>query len=84
MDMITWNAASALGLEGYGVLPGCRADLCAFAAPNEVDAIRLIAPRTMVMRGGKVVARTEAARTTVIWDDREEPVDFMKPPAPAN
>jgi cytosine deaminase len=81
MDMITWNAASALGLEGYGVLPGCRADLCAFAAPNEIDAIRLIAPRMMVMRGGKVVARTEAARTTVIWDDREEPVDFLKPPA---
>jgi hypothetical protein len=38
----------------------------------------------MVMRGGKVVARTEAARTTVIWDDREEPVDFLKPPAPAS
>jgi hypothetical protein len=46
-----------------------------------MDAIRLIAPRTMVMRGGKIVARTEAARTTVIWDDREEPVDFLKPPA---
>src|SRR4030088_1767805 len=82
IDMITWNAASALGLEGYGVLPGCRADLCAIAAPSEMDAIRLIAPRTMVMRGGKIVARTEAARTTVIWDDREEPVDFLKPPAP--
>ena len=81
MDMITWNAASALGLEGYGVLPGCRADLCVFAAPNEIDAIRLVAPRTTVLRGGKIVARTEAARTTVIWDDREEPVDFLKPPA---
>src|SRR5919201_1267919 len=26
MDMITWNPASALGLEKYGLLPGCRAD----------------------------------------------------------
>src|SRR5256886_17030118 len=79
MDMITWNPASALGLEKYGLLPGCRADLCAFAAPSEMDAIRLIAPRKLVLRGGKIVARTEPERTTVMWDDREELVDFLKP-----
>src|SRR5437762_1981206 len=79
MDMITWNPASALGLQQYGLLPGCRADLCAFAAPSEMDAIRLIAPRKLVLRGGKIVARTEPERTTVMWDDREELVDFMKP-----
>src|SRR6266849_6596316 len=79
IDMITYNPASALGLEKYGLLPGCRADLCAFAAPSEMDAIRLIAPRKLVMRGGKIVARTEPERTTVMWDDREELVDFLKP-----
>jgi len=84
MDMITWNPASALGLEKYGLLPGCRADLCAFAAPSEMDAIRLIAPRKLVLRGGKIVARTEPERTTVVWDEREELVDFLKPaPKPA-
>ena len=79
MDMITWNPASALGLEKYGLLPGCRADLCAFSVPSEMDAIRLIAPRKLVLRGGKIVARTEPERTTVMWDDREEVVDFLKP-----
>ena len=86
MDMITWNPASALGLEKYGLLPGCRADLCAFSVPTEIDAIRLVAPRKLVVRGGKVVARTEPERTTVMWNDREELVDFLKPahkPAPA-
>src|ERR671937_1977514 len=78
MDMITWNPASALGLEKYGLLPGCRADVCAFAAPSEMDAIRLVAPRKLVLRGGKIVARTEPERTTVIWNDREELVDFLK------
>src|SRR5437879_3601427 len=63
IDMITFNPASALGLEGYGLLPGCRADLCAFAAPTAMDAIRLVAPRKLVLRAGKVVARTEPART---------------------
>src|ERR1700688_7596 len=79
IDMITFNPASALGLEHYGLLPGCRADLCAFAAPSEIDAIRLVAPRTLVLRGGKVVARTEPAQTTVVWDGRDEAVDFLKP-----
>jgi len=81
MDMITWNPASALGLEKYGLLPGCRADLCAFSVPSEMDAIRLIAPRKLVLRGGKIVARTEPEHTTVTWDDREEVVDFLKPAA---
>ena len=82
IDMITWNPASALGLERYGLLPGCRADLCAFAAPSEMDAIRLVAPRKLVLRGGKVVARTVPSSTIVVWDGREEPVDFLKPQPP--
>jgi cytosine deaminase len=68
IDMITVNPAAALGLEGYGLEPGCKADLCAFAAPSEIDAIRLVAPRKLVLRGGKVVARTEPAQTTVVWE----------------
>src|SRR6266850_4480386 len=79
IDMITVNGARALGLPDYGLDPGCRADLCVFAAPTEMDAIRLVAPRKMVLRGGKVVARTEPAQTTVVWDGREESVDFIKP-----
>jgi cytosine/creatinine deaminase len=79
IDMITTNPASALGLERYGLEPGCRADVCVFDAPTEMDAIRLVAPRKLVLRAGKVVARTEPAHTTVIWDGREEPVNFLKP-----
>src|SRR5260370_15903454 len=77
--MHSYNAASALGLEEYGLLPGSRADLCAFAAPTEMDAIRLVAPRKLVLRAGKVVARTEPSHTTVVWDGREEAVDFLRP-----
>ncbi len=79
IDMITVNPARALGLEGYGLEPGCRADLCAYAAPTEMDAIRLVAPRKLVLRAGRVVARTEPAQTTVVWDGKEEAVDFLKP-----
>jgi cytosine deaminase len=77
IDMITVNGARALGLTDYGLEPGCRADLVLFDAPTESDAIRLMAPRRLVIRGGKVVARTEPAASFVTWKGREEPVDFM-------
>ena len=81
IQMITAHPAAALGVENYGLEVGNRADLVAFAAPSEMDAIRLVAPRRLVLRGGKVVARTEPAVTTVVWDGREEVVDFLKPPS---
>jgi cytosine deaminase len=77
--MITAHPAAALGVENYGLEVGNRADLVAFAAPSEMDAIRLVAPRRLVLRGGKVVARTEPAVTTVVWDGKDEVVDFLKP-----
>jgi len=79
IDMITRNPAAAMGLERYGLEEGCRADLCVFAAPTEMDAIRLVAPRKLVLRAGKIVARTEPSHSTVVWDGRETAVDFLKP-----
>jgi cytosine/creatinine deaminase len=78
VEMITENAARALGLEGYGLRPGGSADLVVFDAPTEMDAIRLVPRRRLVLRAGRVVARTEPAVTTVVWDGREEEVDFLR------
>jgi cytosine deaminase len=78
LDMVTVNPARALQLKGYGLETGCRADLVVHEAPSEFDAVRLIAPRRLVLRGGKVVAKTDPATTTVVWDGKEEPVDFMR------
>ena len=78
VDMVTGNAARALGLADYGLEPGCRASLVAFDAGSEFDAVRLIAPRRLVLRDGRVVARTRPAETTVTWDGVEEQVDFLK------
>jgi cytosine deaminase len=79
IDMITVNAARALGLTDYGLEPGCRADLVVFDAPGEMDAIRLVAPRRAVIRGGEIVARTVPAQHTVHWDGTEQSVDFLRP-----
>jgi cytosine/creatinine deaminase len=77
IDMISVNPARALALADYGLEPGCRADAVVFDAPSEMDAIRLVAPRRAVIRGGQVVARTEPARHTVVWNGTEESVDFL-------
>jgi len=79
IEMITSNPARALGLEGYGLEEGGSADLVVFDAPSEMDAVRLVPRRKLVLRGGKVVARTRPGLTTVIWDGKEEEVSFLKP-----
>jgi cytosine/creatinine deaminase len=78
IEMITVSPAAALGLPDYGLREGGQADLVVFDAPTEADALRLIAPRLLVLRGGKVVARTEPARHTIVWQGAEEPVSFLR------
>jgi cytosine deaminase len=78
IEMITVNPARVLGLPDYGIRTGGPADLVVFDAPSEADALRLIAPRTLVLRGGKVVARCTPARHTVSWAGTEEQVTFLR------
>ena len=78
IEMITTNSARALGVPGYGLTVGGPADLVVFDAPSEADALRLVAPRTLVLRGGKIVARATPARHTVTWDGTEEQVTFLR------
>src|SRR5579863_9299594 len=68
LDMVTVNPAAALGIEGYGIVEGTSADFVVFDAPTDTDAIRLGSRRLLVVRGGRVVARTAPAQTTVTWD----------------
>jgi cytosine deaminase len=75
-DAVTVNAARILGLEGYGIAPGCEANLVLLDARDPVEAIRLRAARLAVVRRGKVVARSPAARATLALDGRPGEVDF--------
>ncbi|HEY0492288.1 MAG TPA: cytosine deaminase [Candidatus Dormibacteraeota bacterium] len=77
VDMITGNGAKTLGLTDYGLAVGCRADLVLFDAQSEMDAIRRIAPRRLVLKAGRVVARSEPASHVVSWKGKDEPVDFQ-------
>src|SRR5438309_707441 len=77
VDMVTVDPARALGLQGYGLAEGAPASLVVFEATSEMDALRLLPRRRLVLREGRIVARTQPAVTTVVWDGREEEVDFQ-------
>jgi cytosine deaminase len=76
IDMITVRPAAALGVAGYGLRVGGPADLVVFDARSEAEALRLQRPRHLVLRAGRVVAATEPARSTVIWNGTPEEVTY--------
>jgi cytosine deaminase len=73
---VTETPARILGLNGYGIAPGCHADLVLLDAGGPVEAIRLRAARRLVMRRGKVVSEAPPARATLHLPGRPESVDF--------
>ncbi|SOZ64881.1 cytosine deaminase [Cupriavidus taiwanensis] len=77
-DAVTATPACILGLEGYGLAPGCRADLVLLQARDPVEAIRLRATRLRVLRAGKTIATTPAATAALALPGRPAQVDFRR------
>jgi cytosine deaminase len=73
---VTEVPARILGLEGYGIAPGCHADLVLLDAASPVEAIRLRAARRLVLRRGAVVAEAPPARARLDLPGRPATVDF--------
>ncbi len=77
-DAVTVHPAKILGLTGYGLDVGCRADMVLLQARSPVEAIRLRAQRLLVVRDGRVVARAPACATTLNLPGRPTSVDFTR------
>ena len=60
-DAVTTVPAKILGLDGYGLAPGCFAHFVLLEARNPVEAIRLKATRLAVVRRGRIIARTPSS-----------------------
>lgn len=69
-DMVTTEAARAIGIDGYGISPGNYADLVLLQAADPIEAIRLKAARLAVVRRGRVIAQSEPRRSTLSMADR--------------
>ncbi|WP_429642891.1 amidohydrolase family protein [Skermanella aerolata] len=75
-EAVTTNAAKLMGLEGYGLVPGCNADLVVLQASGVVEAVRLKATRLFVLRRGKVVSRMAPAEAMLNLEGRPARTGF--------
>src|SRR5262249_34231468 len=54
LDTITVHPARMLRLPGYGLAPGCRADLVVWECARPEDAVATLPPRPLVVKHGRV------------------------------
>jgi cytosine/creatinine deaminase len=84
-DAVTVNPAKAMHLQGYGLEPGCYADLVVLQARDPIEAIRLAANRLYVVRRGKVIAASPERVASLSLPGRPAAVnaaDYAPPGAP--
>ena len=59
LQMATWNPARLMRLPGYGLEPGCQADLVLLDAPSPSAAIASQAEKLYVFKAGQLVAQNQ-------------------------
>ncbi|WP_198969046.1 amidohydrolase family protein [Xylophilus sp. ASV27] len=76
-DAVTTTPAAILGLEGYGLAPGCHADFVLLQAQDPAEALRLRATRLKVYRRGRLLAENPAATTALHLPGRPAQTDRL-------
>ena len=79
---ITETPARLLGLDGYGITPGCQADMVLLQARDVIEAIRLRATRLKVWRRGVLLASTPPRTAALRLPGRPAQTDFLMQPSP--
>jgi cytosine deaminase len=74
--MLTETQAETFGTTGYGLAEGNEGSLAVFDSATPFDALRTRAPRTLVLRDGDPIARTDPGETTVVRAD--EPTSYCR------
>ncbi|MFC6963289.1 amidohydrolase family protein [Halocatena marina] len=77
-EMLTAANAEIVGVDDYGVTPGCEGSLVVYDALDPFDALRRRAPRTLVLNRGRPISRTDPATTTVIRESGDRTVNFTR------
>jgi cytosine deaminase len=75
---VTGNAAQVLGLQAYGMAPGCDASFVLLQARDPVEAMRLRAARLQVYRRGQLIASSPGNATHLHLAGRPAQTAFMR------
>ena len=76
-DAVTTHPAALLGLQGYGLAPGCHADFVLLHAHTPAEAIRLRATRLAVWRRGHRIASSPAPTAQLSLPGRPGQVSLL-------
>ena len=75
-NAVTVNSAKTLGLQGYGIAPGCNADMVLLQATDAIEALRTRATRLAVVRGGKLISQSPPCTARLALAGRPQSVDW--------
>jgi cytosine deaminase len=74
-EAVTEAPAKIMHLDGYGIAPGCNADLVILQAADPIEAIRLKAARLFVIRRGKIIAEAAPRVAKLALPGRPDRID---------
>jgi cytosine deaminase len=57
LHIVSQGGADVMRIEGYGLAEGCNADLTLLTGETLAHAVVDVAPRPLVVKGGRVTAR---------------------------
>jgi cytosine/creatinine deaminase len=77
-DAVTVSGARTLGLEAYGLQPGCHADMVVLQAADTIEALRTHPARLYVIRRGRVIASTPKSQPTLTLGEQSFEVNFSR------
>jgi cytosine deaminase len=77
-EMLTYANAEVFGEGETGLTEGADGSLTVFDSPDRFNALRTRAPRTLVVRDGEEIARTEPGTTSVERHSGTKTVDFHR------
>ena len=77
-ELLTDANAAVFGTDEYGLAEGNGGSLVVFDAPDPFNALRTRAARTLVLRDGDPIARTDPATTEVVRSEGSKSIDFSR------
>lgn len=77
-EMLTDANADVFGAEQYGLEEGNRGSLVLYHSPDAFNTLRTRAPRALVLKDGRPIARTEPRETVVERQSGSRSVDFHR------
>ncbi|MEM9129387.1 MAG: cytosine deaminase, partial [Pseudomonadota bacterium] len=74
-EAVTTNSAKIMGIEGYGLTKGCKANFNLLQARDPIEAIRLRAHRVAVERNGTIISHSLPVKYELQHRKKKNPLD---------